>query len=430
MNYYSTRSHDSVNASLTVTLDQALNAGLAPDGGLYVPSEIPRLDLSAWTPAFTLAQTAALALTPFFQGSSLLPQLGTICEESLNLPMPQVPLSNADATMLELFHGPTAAFKDFAARFLSACLQRLQPSNQHSTVLVATSGDTGGAVAAAFHQRPGFDVKILFPEGRVSPRQAHQLCSFGGNVRAYRVQGSFDDCQALVKQAFSDNDLRAKTRLISANSISLGRLLPQMAYYVDASLRFNSLHARSANIIIPSGNLGHGLGAIMARALGAPIDTIVLATNENRVLADFFAGHTYRAASSKATLANAMDVGNPSNFERLQHLFGRADNVLSIATRDHDIRRLVHTSPTRFGHVVCPHTACALHALELLAPRFASKHWMLAATAHPAKFNDVVDQLLQREIPMPDSLADMMRKPANSQALNADYSALRALLLG
>ncbi len=425
MNYYSTRS----NPSASVTLDQALNAGLAPDGGLYVPHALPRLDLSAWTPKWTLAETACLALTPFFQGSTLLPQLGEICEESLNLPMPQVPLKNANASMLELFHGPTAAFKDFAARFLSACLQRLQRADQNATVLVATSGDTGGAVAAAFLNRPGFDVTILFPDGRVSPRQAHQLCSFGANVRAFRVSGSFDDCQALVKQAFSDVDLRAKKRLISANSISLGRLLPQMAYYVDASLRFADQHNKPANIIIPSGNLGHGLGAMLARALGAPIDTIVLASNENRVLAEFFAGRSYRAANSKATLANAMDVGNPSNFERLHHLFGRAENVLSIATRDHDIRRLVHAAPERYGHVVCPHTACALFALEQIAPRSPEKHWLLAATAHPAKFNDVVDTLLHAQTPMPDALALMMQKPANSERLAPDYALLRGLLL-
>ena len=278
MDFYSTRDP----ARSPVNLDFALNAGLAADGGLFVPAHIPTNPLIAELmllsatelDQLSLAAVAERALRPFFQGSTLAPVLGEICAESLNLPMPQVPLRHSDSEILELFHGPTAAFKDFAARFLAACLVRLNTSGHEHTVLVATSGDTGGAVAAAFYNKPGFRVVILYPDGRVSPRQAHQLGAFGGNVLAFKLDGSFDDCQAMVKRAFSNPQLRARSRLISANSISLGRLLPQMAYYVDASLRWHAKHGTAVNLIIPTGNLGHGLGAIMARAMGAPIDSI------------------------------------------------------------------------------------------------------------------------------------------------------------
>ena len=213
MDYYSTRDP----ARIGLSLDAALNAGLAVDGGLYVPRSLPKHEFNA--PASSLASTAAWALAPYVQGSSLASELEQICHESLNLPMPQVALTGTDpktknATVLELFHGPTAAFKDFAARFLASCLVRLRISNaadrRDSIVLVATSGDTGGAVAAAFHRLPGFRVVILYPEGRVSARQAHQLGAFGENVSTYAVQGSFDDCQAMVKSAFSNAELRKK----------------------------------------------------------------------------------------------------------------------------------------------------------------------------------------------------------------------------
>ncbi len=430
MDYYSTRDQ----ARIGLNLDAALNAGLAADGGLYVPRTLPKIGFSA--PASSLAETAALALAPFFQGSSLAPELEQICAESLNLPMPQVALKGTDArtnnaAVLELFHGPTAAFKDFAARFLAACLVRLRSNAadyQDSIVLVATSGDTGGAVAAAFHRLPGFRVVILYPEGRVSARQAHQLGAFGGNVSTYAVQGSFDDCQAMVKSAFSNPALREKVSLISANSISLGRLLPQMAYYVDASLRWQVKHGSAVNLVIPSGNLGNGLGAIMARAMGAPIAQICLASNANRVLTDYLNTGSYSPKASLATLANAMDVGAPSNFERLQHMFPKLENTFGISVSDEEIAQQVRAAPDRYGHIICPHTACAFAAFEQIQVQQPNSLWLIAATAHPAKFDSIVEPLIGAKVPVPEGLATLLAQPAHALAMSAnDADLLRVL---
>jgi len=431
MDYYSTRDQ----ARIGLNLDAALNAGLAADGGLYVPRTLAKIDFDA--PASSLAETAALALAPFFKGSSLASELAQICSESLNLPMPQVPLVGSDANaknaaVLELFHGPTAAFKDFAARFLAACLVRLRnkngAANRDSIVLVATSGDTGGAVAAAFHRLPGFRVVILYPDGRVSARQAHQLGAFGDNVSAYRVQGSFDDCQAMVKRAFSNPELRERISLISANSISLGRLLPQMAYYVDASLRWRANHGSAVNLIIPSGNLGNGLGAIMARAMGAPIAQICLASNANRVLTDYLNTGTYLAKPSLATLANAMDVGAPSNFERLQHMFSNLENVAGISVSDAEIAQQVRAAPERYGQIICPHTACAFTAFEQLQRQQPNSQWLIAATAHSAKFNEIVEPLIGTTVAVPEGLATLLAQPAHAIPMAADDAELERVL--
>jgi threonine synthase len=427
MNYYSTRDP----AKTPVGLDLALNAGLAPDGGLYVPATLPQLHLNDFDVGSALSDTAALALAPFFAGSSLAPELRAICAESLNLPMPQVPIAGSQSAVLELFHGPTAAFKDFAARFLAACLTRLNAASAaESTVLVATSGDTGGAVAGAFYGRPGFRVVIVYPKGRVSARQAHQLGAFGGNVHAYTVEGNFDDCQALVKRAFSNQALRAKVQLISANSISLGRLLPQMAYYVHASLRWHAQRGTPVNLIIPTGNLGHGLGAVMARALGAPIGHICLASNANRVLTDYLNGAGYHAKASEATLANAMDVGAPSNFERLFHLFPDVTELSGETVSDAEISRLVSAAPKQYNHVICPHTACGFAAFERLSARQPGRDWLIAATAHAAKFESIVEPLIGRSVPVPSGLAQLLAKPAQAYPMAATDAALERILLG
>ena len=432
MEYYSTRDQ----AQLGLNLDAALNAGLAVDGGLYVPRFLPQINFTE--PADTLAQTAALVLAPFFAGSSLASELAQICNESLNLTMPQVSLSGTDArsknaSVLELFHGPTAAFKDFAARFLAACLVRLRSKKvcviRDSIVLVATSGDTGGAVAAAFHRLPGFRVVILYPDGRVSARQAHQLGAFGDNVSAYRVQGSFDDCQALVKHAFSNPVLREQVNLISANSISLGRLLPQMAYYVDASLRWRAKHGSAVNLIIPTGNLGNGLGAIMAREIGAPIGQICLASNANRVLTDYLNKGVYKPIASLATLANAMDVGAPSNFERLQHLFPKLEAISGISVSDAEIAQQVQDAPERYGQIICPHTACAFAAFEQLQAQQPDSQWLIVATAHPAKFDEIVEPLVGSTIPVPEALATLLAQPAHAVAMAADDAELLRVLM-
>ncbi|RBD64129.1 threonine synthase, partial [Xanthomonas oryzae pv. oryzae] len=245
------------------SLSQAIAAGLAPDGGLYVPQTLP--------PARTLiagaglADTATALLQPFFEGDALAAELSAICAEAFDFPAPLVALGTPGDYALELFHGPTAAFKDFGARFLAACLTRLRRAEDRPlTILVATSGDTGAAVAAAFHRQPGLRVVVLYPDGRVSPRQAHQLGCFGDNIQALRVAGSFDDCQAMVKQALNDAALQTQVPLSSANSISLGRLLPQMSYYAHAALQHHAAWGDVLNLVVPTGNLGNALAAIIA----------------------------------------------------------------------------------------------------------------------------------------------------------------------
>ncbi|HET7843138.1 MAG TPA: pyridoxal-phosphate dependent enzyme, partial [Xanthomonadales bacterium] len=257
MRFLSTRGH-----APAATLSEAIAAGLAPDGGLYVPEALPRFDDARGA---TLADTAIGLLAPFFAGDALAPHLEALCAHAFAFEAPLVPLAGEDASVLELFHGPTAAFKDYGARFLAAALSRLNAgASRPLTILVATSGDTGSAVGAAFHGLPNVRVAILYPDGRVSPRQAHQLGCFGDNVRAFRVAGSFDDCQRMAKAAFADAALRADVPLTSANSISLGRLLPQMAYYAHAALAGEA----PLPFVVPTGNLGNAFAAILARALG------------------------------------------------------------------------------------------------------------------------------------------------------------------
>jgi threonine synthase len=428
MNFISTR-----HAAPVATLSQAIAAGLAPDGGLYVPEALPPpRDLS---PGSDVADTAAALLAPFFQGDALAAELPAICREAFDFPAPLISLGTPDDYVLELFHGPTAAFKDFGARFLAAAMARLRRHEAKPlTILVATSGDTGAAVAAAFHRQPGLRVVVLYPDGRVSPRQAHQLGCFGDNITALRVAGSFDDCQALVKRALNDAELQAQAPLSSANSISLGRLLPQMSYYAHAALTHRAATGRVLNLVIPTGNLGNALAAILARALGVPLGRIALATNANRVLPDFFGGGDYAPASSIATLANAMDVGAPSNFERLRWLFGDDDAALRAAftaahVDDATIREVIARRYRDHGEVHCPHTATAIKVLEDLRAQGEAGDWAVAATAHPAKFESVVEPLIGRTVDVPPALAELLARPAHADPISADYGALLERLL-
>ena len=428
MNFISTR-----NNSPATTLSQAIAAGLAPDGGLYVPEVMPaprKLEAGAG-----LAATAAELIAPFFEDDALAAELPAICREAFDFPAPLLPLATPNDQVLELFHGPTAAFKDFGARFLAACLTRLhRESDRPLTILVATSGDTGAAVAAAFHQQPGLRVVVLYPDGRVSPRQAHQLGCFGDNITALRVQGSFDDCQALVKRALNDNALQADVPMSSANSISLGRLLPQMSYYAGAALRHHAETGKELNFVIPTGNLGNAMAAILARALGVPLGRIVLATNANKVLPDYFAGADYTPAPSVATIANAMDVGAPSNFERLRW-FHRGDDVAlraafsSASVSDDTIRAVIQRRHAHFGEVICPHTATAVSVLEGLRAAGVPGYWAVAATAHPAKFESVVEPLIGQSLDMPPALQRLLQRPSHADSMPMDYDALRSKLI-
>jgi len=423
MKFVSTR-----NDRAAATLSDAIAAGLAPDGGLYVPERLPAA--RRLQPGEDLAATSIELLAPFFEGDALALELASICREAFDFPVPLKPLATPGDHVLELFHGPTAAFKDVGARFLAAALARIRRgAGTPLTILVATSGDTGAAVAAAFHGQPGLRVVVLYPDGRVSPRQAHQLGCFGGNVSALRVAGSFDDCQALVKRALNDAQLQAKVPLSSANSISLGRLLPQMSYYAHAALSHHAATGRKLDFVIPTGNLGNALAAILARALGVPLGRIVLATNANRVLPDYFAGGDYAPGASVVTLANAMDVGAPSNFERLRWLYAGDDAALRAAFTAHPvddaaIRATIGERWRRYGEVFCPHTATAVHVLETLRARGVDGDWAVAATAHPAKFESVVEPLVGHAVEVPPALAGLLARPSHADPIPPDYATL------
>lgn len=427
--FVSTRAPDGPPLALSAALAQ----GLAPDGGLYVPQEFPRLDPGIFEET-SLVGRAVRLLAPFFAGDRLEAELPAIVAAAFPFGAPLRTVSGAGRTyrFLELFHGPTAAFKDFGARFLAECLSR--NLEEETTILVATSGDTGAAVAGAFHGRPGFRVVILYPDGRVSPRQAHQLGAFGGNVETFRVAGTFDDCQAMVKAAFQAPRARTGRKLASANSISLGRLLPQMTYYADAALSRAALadgQARETSFVIPTGNLGNAFAAWMARALSTangrrlPIGGLTLATNANRMLVDYVATGEAAPAATIATLANAMDVGAPSNLERLRHFASDRAGIAAVSVNDATIAKTIARVFQETGYAICPHTACAVAA----APRDGDFDGVFVATAHPAKFDTIVTPICG-PIAVPPGLAELLARDASAEPLAATPEALLDALRG
>ncbi len=417
-----------------VSLAQAIEQGLAADGGLYVPLAMPTLELES-PAAQSLAATGQSILEPFFAGDRLQPALGDIAPEALTFAAPLTPLKGGaeSVEVLELFHGPTAAFKDFGARFLAGCLARLSADSKPTTLLVATSGDTGSAVASAFHHRPGFKVVILYPQGLVSARQAQQLTCWDDNVRTLAIRGTFDDCQQLVKRAFRDEHLRSSQRLSSANSINLGRLLPQVIYHAAASLDVKRRTGGPASFIVPSGNLGNAVACVWARAMGLPIAEIVLAHNANRTVPDFFESGDWRPRASIATLASAMDVGDPSNAERLRGLYPDLEKMrhelAAVSISDEQIRARIRADYSTYGRVWCPHTAVAAEAYaELPQELRRARHWVIVATAHPAKFNEIVEPLIGGPVAVPSSLAALLTLPRHETELDADFGALKAEL--
>jgi threonine synthase len=431
MRFTSTR-----DSAVSVTLGAAMAQGLAPDGGLYIPTSVPkRARLEELPSGPDLGPLAATLIAPFAAGDSLEFELPAITREAFDFPAPLVEMiPDGRLSALELYHGPTAAFKDFGARFLAAALARVRRGAPRPLeLLVATSGDTGGAVAAAFHRRPGVGVTVLFPKGLVSPTQQQQLTCWGDNVRSFAVRGTFDDCQQLVKDAFVDPTLRARFELSSANSINIGRLLPQMVYYAAASLATRQRHGVAASFIIPSGNLGNATACVLARRLGLPIADIVLAHNANRTVPDYFETGDWRPRASVATLASAMDVGAPSNMERLRSLHpslaGIRSELTAVAVSDAQIRERIVADARAYDRIWCPHSATAaeVYAQLPLASRRAG-HWIVVATAHPAKFREIVEPLIGRAVSVPESLRKLYERPSSFVELDPGPDALRAAL--
>ncbi|HEX4376013.1 MAG TPA: threonine synthase [Steroidobacteraceae bacterium] len=428
MQFASTR-----NPALKAGFSDAVTQGLAPDGGLYVPTHWPTLQITA--DAVDMSQVSAQLLAAFVEGDAIASQMQAITREAFDFPAPLVPLGDSGRlSVLELFHGPTAAFKDFGARFLAGVMTRLRRGAARPLqILVATSGDTGGAVAAAFHRQPGIEVTVLFPKGMVSPTQERQLTCWGDNVRTLAVHGRFDDCQRLVKEAFADADLGQRFELSSANSINLGRLLPQAAYYWASSLSVWRAGGQRPSYIIPSGNLGNATACVWARLLGAPIGTILLAHNANRTVPDFLEQGEWRPRPSLATLSSAMDVGNPSNLERLLSLFPDAARlrgaVSAVSVDDDATRERIRIDRRQYGHIWCPHTAVAAEAFaRLSSAERARGPWVIVATAHPAKFREIVEPLIGEPLPLPPNLAKLFDRPSNFREIAATLTELKRVL--
>lgn len=442
MKYISTRNFDH-----RLSFSEALVNGLAADGGLYVPGHFDQIRKRDFDGRNHISQIAYELLKPFLAGDTLSDSLAEICEETFGFDVRLVGLekmpdalaqAGAQTELLELFYGPTAAFKDIGAGFLAACMSRLnKDADKPLTVLVATSGDTGGAVAAAFHNKPNLNVVVLYPEGKVSPRQQKQLCCWDGNIRTFGVRGVFDDCQRMVKEAFADSTWREEMNLTSANSINIGRLLPQMTYYAAASLWHLRRHSTPPNFIIPSGNLGNMMACVYARECGVPIGEVVLALNENRPVAHYLETGEYRGFETVPTLANAMDVGDPSNMERLRHLWPDVatlrKKIHAIQVDDDTIRATIKAGPKNWGQVFDPHTACGIAAREQIAADARAEgtsraNWIVVSTAHPAKFDTIVEPLIGRSVEVPEQLAKLLDKSDYSSTIDATLDALKAAL--
>jgi threonine synthase len=412
-----------------VSLREAVLAGIAPDGGLYVPSRLERLPDAWWDAQRGQSfQDLAVALAEVLAGDEFdRASLGSLIRDALSFPVPIVTLDER-LSVVELFHGPTFAFKDFGARTLArlmALSARLVAEGNGSrvdglTVLVATSGDTGSAVAQAFHGVAGTRVVVLYPEGQVSDVQEAQFTTLEGNVTAVAVRGSFDDCQRLAKAAFADPALQSRVRLTSANSISLGRLLPQIFYYAYAALQSPG---RKLTISVPSGNFGNLVAGVMAWRLGAPIAAFSAPTTVNDTVPRYLASGRIEPRPSVPTLANAMDVGNPSNLERLVWLFGgdvgaMRSVITSTAHRDHEVRVAIAELHQRYDYVADPHTAIA----------YLGKAAMFLATAHPAKFREVVEPAIGKSVPLPAPLAAALARKKSVQRIGASMNELADLL--
>ncbi|MGM0507345.1 MAG: threonine synthase [Bacteroidota bacterium] len=418
--------------SPAVSFTEAMQRGLAPDGGLYMPDPIPTLPRSFWNglAGASISEIGAAIATGFGSDAEESQKLEQVARTAIDFDAPLVRLSDT-LYVLELFHGPTLAFKDFGARFMARAFAELDSGeDQDLLILVATSGDTGSAVAHGFYNVPGTRVCLLYPSGRVSPLQEKQMATLGGNITALEVDGAFDDCQTLVKKAFSDAELRNELRLSSANSINIARLLPQSFYYVRALAQWMELdeHIYPPRFVVPSGNFGNLTAGLMAARMGMPTAGFVAATNANEVVPDYLKSGIFTPRASVETLSNAMDVGNPSNFERMLHLFEHSvdqfrTGVTGVSFSDEETVEKISEIYQTYGYIADPHTAVGLLAAERAST--PETPTVVLSTAHPAKFGDVVSPAIGQEVPVPARLAECMNREKQSTRISTEYSEFR-----
>jgi len=427
MHYFSTN-----RRSPQVSFGDAVLNGQPDDKGLYFPSEIPKLSptfLNA-LPNQSNEQIAFDVIRPYVGGEIPDRSLFEICSETVNFPFPLVPISDAIST-LELFHGPTLAFKDVGARFMSRCLQYFSREKSEKTiVIVATSGDTGGAVAAGFHGVDGIEVVILYPKGKVSRVQELQLTTLGGNVTTLELHGTFDDCQALAKTALADSELQSKVHLTSANSINVARWLPQQFYYFYALKQWDG---EPPVISVPSGNFGNLASGILAHVSGLPVRKFIAACNANDVVPRFLETADYQPRPSVQTLSNAMDVGAPSNFVRILEIFDNdfidlKSKVESVSISDDQTAATMKDVYSTHGYLLDPHGAVGYRALDSHLERNTGARGIVLETAHPVKF-DSVNEIIGTQGKIPETVARLASKDKHSIELDNDYGALREILV-
>ncbi len=428
MKFYSTN-----NKELQLNIKDAVIKGLASDNGLFMPEYIPQLPESFFKELdnMTFTEIAFEVLKPYF--SPVVPEnkLQEIIDDAFNF---DIPLKHVDGNInvLELFHGPTSAFKDVGARFLARVLSWfVKDMDQEVYVLAATSGDTGGAVANGFVDVPGIKVVVLYPSGMVSDRQERQFTTLGRNISALEVKGTFDDCQRLVKTAFLDKELNDKLFLTSANSINIARLLPQVVYYFYA---YAQLEDKNKDVVIsvPSGNFGNLTAGLIAYKMGLPVKRFIAATNINDVVPEFLNTGEYNPRTSVQTLANAMDVGDPSNFVRVLELFNKQledikDSISGYVVDDKQIRKTIKEVFDKTGYVLDPHGACGYEALK--DQLNDDEQGIFLATAHPAKFPDVVEEEIGSEVDMPDTMKQFMDKPKIKSEISSEFIDFKRYLL-
>lgn len=430
MKLYSTN-----NSQNTINFKDAVIKGIADDGGLYMPAELPRLPDSFFRDIHGMDLTEiAVEVTGHLLKDEINEQdIERIVKDAINFPAQLVQLKDGPG-IVELFHGPTLAFKDFGARYMSRMLSYFRRNETRNLViLVATSGDTGSAVAHGFYNVEGIRVVLLYPSGKVSNIQEKQLTTLGGNITALEIEGTFDDCQRLVKQAFSDIELSRKIELSSANSINIGRLIPQSFYYFGAFAQLDKVE-KPFIVSVPSGNFGNLTAGLFAWKMGLPVSQFIAATNSNDIFPKFLETGIYDPKPSMQTLSNAMDVGNPSNFARIKALFGgSAEKIKGIiagyAFNDEETKNAIKEVSNLFDYVIDPHGAVGYLALKRFAKNdFNSYNSVILETAHPSKFTETVESVLGKEIKMPDLLKDCLSKEKNALRLSAGYDELRSYL--